>query len=100
MKPSEWNANNPPIEVWFVGRSDLFNYTRPKAGAIIYFTYNLPIKPQALIDRLRVEQSVLLVPANHFGMNHKGIRTGYGYDMDKTLKGLMRLEDFMIQLKD
>jgi len=92
-------TNLPPIEAWFIERSDLFNYTRPKAGAIIYFTYNLPIKPQALIDRLRVEKSVLLVPANHFGVSHKGIRTGYGYDMDKTLKGLARMEDFMRHMK-
>jgi len=92
-------TNLPPLEAWFSTRSDLFNYVRPQAGAIAYFTYNPPIKPQKLIDRLRVEKSVLLVPANHFGMSHKGIRTGYGYDVDKTLKGLSRLEDFVRRLK-
>ncbi len=83
------------LEAWITKRGDLFNYTRPLAGAIAYFTYNSSIKPQVLIDRLRVEESLLLVPANHFGMSHKGIRTGYGYDIDKTLKGLTRLENFM-----
>lgn len=92
--------NLPPLEAWLTARGDLFNYTRPLAGAIAYFTYNPPIKPQILIDRLRVEESLLLVPANHFGMSHKGIRTGYGYDLDKTLKGLTRLESFLRRLKD
>jgi hypothetical protein len=91
--------NLPPLEAWITENADLFNYIRPLAGAIAYFTYNPPIRPQTLIDRLRVEESVLLVPANHFGMSHKGIRTGYGYDIDKTLKGLMRLEAFMRRLK-
>jgi aspartate/methionine/tyrosine aminotransferase len=88
-------TNLPPIESWFLERSDLFQYKRPKAGAIIFFTYEPVIKPQALIDRMRVEKSVLLVPANHFGVRHKGIRTGFGYDVDKTLKGLSRLEDLL-----
>ena len=91
--------NLPPLEAWITENADLFNYIRPLAGAIAYFTYNPPIRPQTLIDRLRVEESVLLVPANHFGMSHKGMRTGYGYDIDKTLKGLMRLEAFMRRLK-
>ncbi len=92
--------NLPPLEAWFTARADLFNYARPLAGAIAYFTYNAQIKPQKLIDRLRVEESTLLVPANHFGMTHKGIRIGYGYDMDKTLNGLTRLENFMRRLKN
>jgi len=92
--------NLPMLEAWITKRGDLFNYTRPLAGAIAYFTYNSSIKPQALIDRLRVEESLLLVPANHFGMSHKGIRTGYGYDIDKTLKGLTRLENFMRRINN
>jgi aspartate/methionine/tyrosine aminotransferase len=88
-------TNLPPIESWFNERQDLFQYTRPQAGAIIYFLYKQAIKPQVLIDRMRVEKSVLLVPANHFGMNHRGIRTGFGYDLNKTLKGLSRLEELL-----
>lgn len=92
--------NLPMLESWITKRGDLFRYTRPLAGAFAYLIYNSSIRPQVLIDRLRVEESLLLVPSNHFGTRHKGIRTGYGYDIDKTLKGLTRLENFMRRLSD
>ena len=79
-------TNLPPVEDWFLQRDDIFIYTRPQAGAIIYCEYKLPINSTELIHRLRAEQSVLLVPGDQLGLD-RGIRTGYGYDLEKHLKG-------------
>ena len=76
-------ANLSVMDEWMTEYSHLFHYTRPVAGAIAYIDYDLPINSTTLIDRLRKESSVLLVPGEHFGLD-KGIRTGFGYDIQKT----------------
>jgi aspartate/methionine/tyrosine aminotransferase len=90
--------NLPPIEEWFLERDDIFTYVRPEAGTIIYCEYKLPINSTELINRLRVEQSVLLTSGDQHGLD-KGIRTGFGYNIEKTLKGLTRTEALMRSLK-
>jgi aspartate/methionine/tyrosine aminotransferase len=86
--------NLPPIEEWFLKRDDIFTYVRPEAGAFVYCGYKLPINSTELVDRLRVEQSVLLTAGDQHGLG-KGIRTGFGLDIEKTLKGLARVEALM-----
>jgi aspartate/methionine/tyrosine aminotransferase len=83
-------ANLPPLEDWIAGHP-YFHYVRPVAGAIVYVKYDLPIDPRELIERVRLEQSVLLVPGPMFGLK-KGIRFGFGYDIEHTLKGLARVD--------
>jgi aspartate/methionine/tyrosine aminotransferase len=90
-------ANLSAMNEWMTEYSHLFHYTPPVAGAIAYFDYDLPINSAALIDRLRKESSVLLVPGEHFGLD-KGIRTGFGYDIQKTLKGLTLMADMVQKL--
>lgn len=90
--------NLPPVEEWFLKRGDIFTYVRPRAGAIMYCKYNLPIKSTELIERIRMEQSVLLVPGDQFGLG-RGIRIGYGYDVEETIKGLDRTDALIRTLK-
>ena len=90
--------NLPPIEKWFLKRDDLFTYVRPEAGAFVFCEYKLPINSTELINRLRVEQSVLLTSGDQHGLD-KYIRTGFGVDIEKTLKGLARVEALMRSLK-
>ena len=42
-----------------------------------------------MINRLRIEQSVLLTAGDQHGLD-RGIRTGFGLDIERTLKGLAR----------
>ena len=91
-------SNLPMLEEWMIKHSQVLNYARPRAGAIAYFGYNLPDNSTELIDRVRKEQSVLLVPGDHFGLNN-GIRIGFGYDIHKTLTGLSRLEPYLQPMK-
>jgi aspartate/methionine/tyrosine aminotransferase len=87
--------NLPVLEDWIEEQGDLLkDYVRPHAGAIAYFGYKASIKSSTLVDRLRTEHSVLLVPGEHFGMG-KYLRVGYGSDPEFTLKGLSRLADVL-----
>ncbi|MEX2204116.1 MAG: aminotransferase class I/II-fold pyridoxal phosphate-dependent enzyme [Actinomycetota bacterium] len=79
-------ANLPRLEEW-IETQPVLSYVRPKAGAIAYVEYDLPVSSTDLIERMRTEQSVLLVPGDMFGLG-KGFRIGFGYDAEKTVKGL------------
>jgi aspartate/methionine/tyrosine aminotransferase len=89
-------TNLPLLEEWLNEYSHLFHYTRPVAGAIAYFEYDFPIRSTDLIDRLRKakSKSVLLAPGDQFGLD-KGIRVGFGYDIQKTLRGLLAMEEMI-----
>ena len=89
--------NLPFLEEWIEDHDDVLRYARPKAGAIAYFEYDLPIRSSELVDTLRREQSVLIVPGEHFGLS-KGFRVGFGYNIEKTLKGLARLDVLLQRL--
>ena len=86
--------NWPLLEEWIQSHDDLFTYARPMAGAIAYAEYDLPIGSTELIDRIRTEQSVLLVPGDMFGLA-QGIRFGFGFDIQHTLKGLARVDEVL-----
>jgi aspartate/methionine/tyrosine aminotransferase len=85
-------AQLPRLEEWLHTHEDIFGYARPEAGAIAYVKYDLPVKSTPLVDRIREEQSVLLVPGDVFGLG-KGLRFGFGYDIEHTLKGLARVDE-------
>ena len=87
-------ANLPHLESWIHAHDDVFTYARPVAGAIAYVKYDLPIGSTALADRIRRERSVLLVPGDMFGVG-KGIRYGFGFDIERTMKGLAIAEDLL-----
>jgi len=86
--------NLPRLEEWIATHEDIFEYARPVAGAIAYVRYHLPVKSTELIDHIRKEQSVLLVPGDMFGLG-KGIRFGFGYEIERTLKGLARVDEVL-----
>jgi aspartate/methionine/tyrosine aminotransferase len=86
--------NLPPVEAWIDGHADVLSYVRPVAGAIAYLEYDLPVASTELIDRIRREQSVLLVPGEMFGLG-KGFRIGFGFDPEETLKGLERVSAYL-----
>lgn len=83
-------ANLPPLERWIAAQGELLTYVRPVAGAIAYMKYALPIRSTRLVDKIREEQSVLLVSGDMFGLG-KGFRVGFGFDVEQTLKGLERV---------
>lgn len=89
--------NLPLLEDWIRSHEGLFDHVPPVAGAIAYVKYDLPIRSAALIDRIRREQSVLLVPGDQLGVG-KYFRIGYGSDIDYTLKGLARVDETLARI--
>lgn len=87
-------TNLPAVEAWFGKYAQLLKFTPPKAGAIAYFEYDFDYNSAELFEHLRKEYSLLLTPADHFGAK-KGLRIGFGYDLQMTLKGLARLGSFL-----
>ena len=81
----------PRLEAWLRTHEDLFQWAAPRAGAIALARYRLPIGSSALVDRVRREQSVLLVPGDMMGAG-RSLRFGFGYDIEKTLAGLARVD--------
>jgi aspartate/methionine/tyrosine aminotransferase len=87
----------PRLEGWLRGHGDVFSYAPPKAGAIVYVEYDLPIDSKALVERIRKEKSVLLVPGDMLGVG-RGIRFGYGYNIEHTLEGLARVDEVLVDI--
>ena len=97
------NRNYPIIAGWLDAHGGLFSYAPPDAGAIVYARYHTPINSTELITRLRVERSVLVVPGDHFGMDHY-LRLGFGDDPERLRAGLECLggaiADFGLRIAD
>ncbi len=86
--------NVPRVEAWLRDCGHPFEWTTPDAGAFLYARYGLPIGSTALTERLREEESVLIVPGDAFGMDGY-LRFGVGEQADYVLAGLDRLRAFL-----
>jgi len=74
-----------------------FHWIRPEAGAIVYVRYDHPINSTVLVNRLREEKSVLIVPGDHFGMDGY-LRLGFGEPPEYNRAGLDRLKELLASL--
>jgi aspartate/methionine/tyrosine aminotransferase len=89
--------NYPFLEAWLRTHEEVFTWSRPVAGAIQYAKYDLPISSTRLVDRIRERRSVLLVPGDMFGLR-KGIRFGFGYDIERTMKALTLVDEVLAEV--
>jgi aspartate/methionine/tyrosine aminotransferase len=89
----------PVLESWMAEHPGLFSVHSPDAAAIAFIRYNLDINSTELVDRLRREKSVLVVPGDHFG--HDGyLRISFGLPHEYLTAALDRIHDFMTGLTD
>jgi len=79
-------ANLELVRGWADGTPGL-RARLPDAGAICLFAYDAPIPSLELAERLRTDDSVLIVPGAHFGLDGT-FRIGFGYDAAKLPEGL------------
>lgn len=75
------------LEKWMRAQDGRFRYRPPDAGAICFTHYDADIGSTAFAEKLRVEKSVLVVPGDHFGLDHF-IRIGFGNPADELLVAL------------
>lgn len=85
--------NLPVLEAWLTSQGG-FSWVQPEAGAIAFVEYQYEIDSLELANRLRIEQSVLIVPGAHFGMD-RYIRFGFGERPDYLRAGLSRLSTLL-----
>jgi hypothetical protein len=84
------NRNLPVLEDWMRRQGAGFRLVPPRAGAIAYARYSWPIRSTRLMERLRDEQSVLVVPGDQFGMDGF-LRIGLGNEPHDLKAGLDRI---------
>lgn len=80
-------ANYPIVKKWIDRRAPAVSHVPPDAGAIAYVRYRHAINSTALVERLREEHSVLIVPGDHFDMDGY-LRIGFGSDPAHVVGGL------------
>jgi aspartate/methionine/tyrosine aminotransferase len=90
-------ANYPVLETWLKSFGDVFTWHPPQAGAICWVRYRQSIPALDIVEKVRAQHSVLLVPGDHFG-TPGFLRFGYGDDLKhfqealaETERGLRRL---------
>jgi aspartate/methionine/tyrosine aminotransferase len=90
-------TNFPLFEEWMKRHGSMFRLVEPRAGAIGYVHYDLPVNSTELIQRLLHEKSVLVVPGDHFGMDQY-LRIGYGPQPDYLRQALDLVHDVLQSL--
>ena len=91
-------SNFPKLESWLKEKSGLFEFVPPRAGAITFVRYNLGINSTELVEKLIHEKSVLIVPGDHFEMDHY-LRFGFGEKEKKLLEALELIGETLDEVK-
>jgi hypothetical protein len=78
------------LSSWMDGQEGRFRYRPPDAGAICYTRYGPSINSTEFAETLRTEMDLLVVPGDHFGMDHF-LRLGFGLQAPELEKALERL---------
>jgi aspartate/methionine/tyrosine aminotransferase len=87
----------PVLERWVGERGDTFSLTAPGAAAIAFLRYRLEINSTELVERLRRDKSVLIVPGDHFGMD-RFVRVSFGLPHDYLVPALDRIHELVSEL--
>lgn len=87
----------PVLQEWLDSHGDAFSLVPPQASAICFVRYHLPINSTTLVERLIHEQSVLIVPGDHFGLDHH-LRISFGLPPDYLRAGLERISRLIRQI--
>jgi hypothetical protein len=85
------NANYPVMEAWLKAFGDTFTWHAPQAGAICWARYRQAIPAGEIVEKVRAQHSVLLVPGDQFGMP-SFIRFGFGGELQHFQEALAETE--------
>jgi len=83
-------ANLPLIRDWAAGFPGLLELNEPKAGAMALVRYHAEAPSLEVCERIRVEQSTLVVPGTHVGLEGY-LRIWYGGRPEYISEGLRRI---------
>ncbi len=88
----------PILQSWMDAHPGTFSVVEPQAAAIAFLRYHLDINSTELVNRLMREKSVLIVPGDHFGMDHF-LRISHGLPPEFLRTGLDRIDELIATLK-
>ena len=85
------NENLIVVKQWLDQYDDVFEYTEPKAGGMLFIKYNFTINSTELAKWLREEKSVFILAGDVYGMD-KHFRIGIGERKEYIINGLERIK--------
>ena len=88
----------PVLQQWMDSHENTFSIIPPQAAAIAFARYHLDINSTEFTERLIKEKSVLIVPGDHFGLDHF-LRISYGLPHDYLTAALDRIHELIMELK-
>ena len=86
------------LDGWLESHEGTFSLIPPRAAAIAFPRYHLDINSSELVERLIHEKSVLIVPGDHFGLDHY-LRISFGLPPDYLRAGLDRIHELIVELQ-
>ena len=87
----------PVFEAWMRPHGNTFDLAPPQAAAIAFVRYGLDINSTELVNRIREEKNVLIVPGDHFGLDHY-LRISFGLPHAYLNAGLDRIHEVINEL--
>ena len=90
-------TNYPILHAWLKQFGSSFSWAPPRAGAICWVRFSSSATDVTIVERLRTEHSVLLVPGSHFG-SPGHLRFGYGDEREHLREGLAAAAQGLEQL--
>jgi aspartate/methionine/tyrosine aminotransferase len=88
----------PILDAWLESHEGTFSLVPPEAAAIAFVRYHLDVNSTELVERLMREKSVIIVPGDHFGMDHY-LRISFGLPEDHLREGLDRIHELIVELQ-
>ena len=89
----------PILQEWMNSHENIFSLTPPDASAIAFIRYNLDINSTSFVNRLCKEKSVLIVPGDHFGLDHF-VRISFGLPKEYLVPALDRIHELVVELQN
>jgi aspartate/methionine/tyrosine aminotransferase len=83
---------------WLAELGEGFSWVPPKAGAMAFVKYSSPTPSLELVERIRNNQSTLIVPGIHLGLEGH-VRIWLGGKRDYLGEGLRRIAEEMSALR-
>jgi len=87
----------PILDAWMEDHEGTFTVVPPQAAAIAFVHYHLDVNSTELVNRLMGEKSVLIVPGDHFGLDHH-LRISFGLPPDYLRAGLDHIHQLIAEL--
>jgi aspartate/methionine/tyrosine aminotransferase len=88
----------PVLEQWMNEHREILSTIPPQAAAIAFVRYRLDLLSTQFAERLREEKKVLIVPGDHFGLDHF-VRISFGLPHEYLTPALGRIHDLITELR-